>query len=109
MSYAGPPGSESQFYFCRLVPPRPTFAMDMNDSERKAMTEHVGYWSQLMAQDIAIVFGPVADPAGPWGLGIVRVRDAAQLSEVLDGDPAIRANIGLRYESLPMLQAVTRG
>lgn len=96
-------------YFCRLVPPRPSFAMDMNEAEKTAMTAHVAYWGTLLERGIAVVFGPVGDPTGPWGLGVLRVRDAAELDEVQKNDPAILAAIGLRYESLPMMRAITQG
>lgn len=95
--------------FCRLVPPRPTFAMDMTPDERAAMMRHVAYWTALLERGTAIVFGPVADPAGPWGLGVLRVREGESLEALVGEDPAILAGIGLRYETLPMLNAVHRG
>jgi hypothetical protein len=92
-----------RFLFCRLVPPRPSFAMDMTADERAAMQRHVGYWTSLLEAGTAIVFGPVADPAGPWGLGVVRLREGELAADILDADPAIQAGIGLHYETLPML------
>lgn len=93
-------------YFVRLVPPRPTFAMDMNEEERGVMQQHGAYWMEQMALGKVIVFGPVGDPKGPWGLGIVRANDEADLKAFSDGDPVIRANRGFHYESLPMIQAI---
>ena len=104
-----PSPAGDRFFFCRLVPPRPSFAMDMTPDERAAMQRHVGYWMALLERGSAIVFGPVADPAGPWGLGVVRVRAGETLAGLVDADPAILAGIGLRYETLPMLSAVARG
>ena len=43
----------------KLISPRPTFAHDMTDVERKVMIEHVAYWTSLMGKGIAVVFGPV--------------------------------------------------
>jgi uncharacterized protein YciI len=97
-----------RFVFCRLVPPRPSFAMDMTADERAAMQRHVAYWTSLMERGAAIVFGPVADPAGPWGLGVVRLRGSESAADIVDADPAIQAGIGLRYETLPMLGAVVK-
>ena len=97
-----------RFFFCRLVPPRPSFALDMQPEELAAMQRHVGYWTALLARGTALVFGPVADPAGPWGLGVLRVREGESLDAFIDGDPAIQAGIGLRYETLPMMKAVAR-
>lgn len=96
------------FFFLRLVPPRPTFAMDMNEAERAAMMEHVGYWTNLLNQGVAVAFGPVGDPNGPWGLGLVEVESAERMKALEAGDPAIKAGIGMRYEVLPMLRAVVR-
>jgi hypothetical protein len=56
----------------------------------------------------AIVFGPVADPNGPWGLGVLRVADEKQLGELTQNDPVILSGRGFRYETLPMFSAVTR-
>ncbi len=103
---AAPQGD--RFVFCRLVPPRPSFAMDMSAEERAAMQRHVGYWTALLERGTAIVFGPVADPAGPWGLGVIRLRAGESAADVVDADPAIQAGIGLRYETLPMLSAVVK-
>lgn len=105
------PGAQAaapQYYLCKLIAPRPTFAFDMNEAEAKVMQEHVVYWSGFLQQGIAIAFGPVADPAGPWGLGLVGVRDEQVLRELEANDPVIRAGLGFRYEALPMLRLVTK-
>lgn len=94
------------YFFCRLVPPRPNFANDMNDAERGAMQAHVQYWMGKAKTGAAVIFGPVADPKGPWGLGIVNVADEAALQAMIAADPAITANIGLRYETYPLLRAL---
>jgi len=96
------------FFVCRLLPPRPTFIADMTDEERALMQAHGVYWRERMAEGKVIVFGPVADPAGPWGLGVVRVSSAAEMENFKDGDPVIKAGRGFRYESLPMLRAVVK-
>lgn len=96
------------FFFIRLVPPRPSFAMDLSDDERRMMGEHSGYWRQLLADGVAIAFGPVADPNGPWGLGLVEAESAEAVKALEANDPAIRANAGFRYEVLPLLQGVVR-
>jgi len=55
-----------------------------------------------------IVFGPVADPKGGWGLGVVRARDEAEVAAFEAGDPVVRSGRGFRYEVLPMVSAVFR-
>lgn len=72
-----PGGAASRFFFCRLLPPRPTFAQDMTAGEAAVIMEHVAYWDKHLHIGTAIVFGPVADPKGAWGLGVVRVADEA--------------------------------
>jgi hypothetical protein len=55
-----------------------------------------------------VVFGPVGDPKGAWGLGVVRVASPEKLAALCEGDPAIHSKRGFHYETLPMIQAVTR-
>jgi hypothetical protein len=38
------------------------------------MSQHIGYWSGLIDEGTAPLFGPVADPAGVWGLATVATR-----------------------------------
>jgi uncharacterized protein YciI len=78
----------------------------MNAEERALMQEHSVYWRTQMAAGRVVVFGPVGDPAGPWGLGIVRGKDVAEVHAFQQADPVVRAGCGFRYEVLPMLTAV---
>jgi uncharacterized protein YndB with AHSA1/START domain len=100
--------ADKRHYLCRLIPPRPSFAADMTEAEARVMQEHVGYWTQKADQGVALVFGPVADPNGAWGVGIIAVDDEAQVDALRAGDPAIRSGLGFRYEVLPMPQLVRR-
>jgi hypothetical protein len=43
----------------------------MNDPESAVRREHVGYWQRLLEVGAALVFGPVRDASGSWGLAIV--------------------------------------
>jgi uncharacterized protein YndB with AHSA1/START domain len=97
---------QTRHFVIRLVPPRPTFMLDMTAEEGAIMQAHVGYWMGLLAEGQAIVFGPVADPAGAWGLGVVRAPDEAAVRALEANDPAIAAQRGFRYEILPMARAV---
>lgn len=98
--------ADKRHYLCRLIPPRPSFAADMSEAERRVMQEHVAYWTRLADRGVALVFGPVADPAGVWGVAILAVADEAELARLRAEDPAIRAGAGFRYESFPMPQIV---
>jgi hypothetical protein len=100
------PKTPRTFFLIRLLPPRPTFMFDMSDAERRMMGEHVGYWKKLLDQGVAFAFGPVADPKGAWGVGIVEVEGETAVSALEKGDPAIQSELGFRYEVLPMPQAI---
>jgi uncharacterized protein YndB with AHSA1/START domain len=96
-----------RYFFVRLLAPRATFMQDMTADERAVMGQHAAYWRGHLAAGTAIVFGPVADPKGGWGLGVLRVPDDARLRDLEANDPAVRS-LGMRYEVLPMVRAVYR-
>jgi uncharacterized protein YciI len=91
----------------RLIGPRPTFALDMTDDERETMAKHTEYWGRLLAEGRVVAFGPVNDPAGSYGLGIVLVEDMAEAEALRDADPAVTSPHGLRAEIAPMFRLVT--
>lgn len=91
------------YFFIRTQNPRPTFHLDMTAEERAIMERHVAYWSEKAVNGIAIVFGPVMDPNGAYGIGVYQVQDEAKMRELLKHDPA---NGLLQYEVLPMARAV---
>jgi len=86
------------YFFCKLIPPRLTFSKDMTPSEADVMRQHVAYWTSLAVRGIAIVFGPVADPSGGYGIGVIEAKDEAEMLALQADDPAIKAGIGHRYE-----------
>jgi len=95
-----------KYYVFKLLPPRPTFIADMTPEEGALMQAHGLYWRGLMAKGLVLVFGPVADPSGPYGLAVVRLDDQADPRPLWVDDPVIRADRGFRFEVAPMLQAV---
>ena len=95
-------------HLCKLLPPRPSLPGDMSEDEVKLMGEHASYWRALTERGIAVVFGPVFDPAGVWGLAIVDVADESIASALTNDDPVIRSQSGFRYEIYPMPQAIVR-
>ena len=94
-------------FFLRLLPPRPDFAFTMSDAERATMNQHIGYWSNLAAQGKALAFGPVGDPAGPYGVAVVLAEDDETADALRKGDPALASPHGFRTELHPMLALVT--
>ena len=93
------------YFFIKTQNPRPTFHLDMTTEERVIMERHVAYWSEKATRGIAIVFGPVMDPKGVYGIGVYQVRDEAEMRNLLEQDPA---NGLLQYEVLPKARAVVR-
>ncbi len=94
-------------YFCKLNAPRPTFAFDMNDAEKALMGEHAAYWMSLLNDGTVLLFGPVMDPSGPFGMGVMAAADEAEARRHADADPVVRAGVGFKVEITPM-HAVTR-
>jgi hypothetical protein len=94
-------------FLLRLIAPRPTFAMDMTADERVLMGIHGEYWRGKLAEGVVVAFGPVLDPAGAWGLGLLRATGEAEIQAFIAGDPVIRANVGFRCEVLPMAALVS--
>jgi uncharacterized protein YciI len=78
----------STFVF-RLKPPRPTFALDMTDEEREIMGRHADYWQPFIDSGQMVIFGPVLDTTGSWGLGVVETEDEDELRAFAAGDPVL--------------------
>ena len=53
-----------------------------------------------MSQGMVIAFGPVLDPKGTYGFGIVAVDDEQEVKDFISNDPAGKIN---KYEYHPML------
>lgn len=96
------------YFLYKLLSPRVTFMADMTAAERALMQEHAAYWRGLMARDLVIAFGPVADPSGPFGIAILRTDSAAEAERLVAGDPVLRANAGFRSEVHAMPSVVHR-
>jgi uncharacterized protein YciI len=94
-------------YFFRLTPPRPDFAFTMSDDERQAMLAHVEYWTALTKAGSAVAFGPVNDPAGPLGIGLVLAENLTAAEALRDRDPVMLSVEGFSTEITPMFQLVT--
>ena len=91
------------YFFIKTNNPRPSFHLDMTTDERATMQKHVEYWAKEAERGVAIVFGPIMDPAGVYGIGVYRVQDEPEMHRLIDEDPA---NGLLKYQVLPMPQAV---
>jgi uncharacterized protein YciI len=95
------------YFLYRLIPPRTTFPADITADEAAVMARHADYWAAELARGTVVVFGPVADPAGVWGLGVLEAPDLGAAQALVAADPAITS--GLMTAGLyPMLGGKAR-
>ena len=104
----GKRGSSMKHFLCKLLPPRPSFSQDMTDGERKVMQKHAAYWADLAREGVVIVFGPVADPSGTWGVAIVEAESEEDVRAIGEADPATQSELGFSFEAYWMPVAVLR-
>ena len=96
------------YFLARLLPPRPSFMRDMSPEDRLMMQAHSRYWRGHQDAGKMLIYGPVADPKGGWGVGVMKVASRDELDQLQANDPAILAGRGLSYENLPMPAVVYR-
>jgi uncharacterized protein len=94
-------------FFFRLIPPRPTFAQDMNGQERALMAEHAAYMKVWFDSGTVLSYGPVLDPAGSFGIGLLEMDDLAEAERFAQGDPTIKAKMNT-YTIFPMIIAASQ-
>ena len=94
MSSEGPMTTGPDTFVFRLITPRPTFALDMNDQEREVMARHAAHWQPLIDSGQMVFFGPVLDSTGSWGLGVVEADDEEELIVFAAADPVVTSGIG---------------
>jgi uncharacterized protein YciI len=90
------------YFFFKLLPPRSTFPADMTPAEGALMQSHVAYWRGWMEKGHVVAFGPVADPQGTFGIGILRLDEGTDAQSLADNDPVVAAGVGFRCEVHPM-------
>jgi uncharacterized protein YciI len=76
---------------------------DMTAEERTIMQQHIAYWNDYMNKGMVLAFGPVLDPKGVYGLGIVEVETEQQMKDMIANDPAN----GLNTYEFYLMKAVT--
>ena len=92
-----------KYFALKLNPSRPGFSQTMTAEEKDIMQQHIDYWKRFMNQGVMLIFGPVMDPEGVYGLGIVAVDNEEEVKWLIDNDPASKINI---YEYHPMMAMV---
>jgi uncharacterized protein len=78
----------------RLKASRPTFALDMSDGEREIMARHAAHWRPWIDSGQMVIFGPVLDAGGSWGLGVVEADDEEALLAFAADDPVVTTGTG---------------
>jgi uncharacterized protein len=96
----------STFVF-RLKAPRPTFALDMSDEEREVMGRHAAHWQPYIESGQMVIFGPVLDSTGSWGLGVVQSDNEDELRDFAARDPVVTTGTA-SIELGKMLQGFVR-
>lgn len=61
----------------------------MTDDEREVMGRHAAHWQPLIDSGQMVVFGPVLDGTGSWGLGVVESEDEDALRAFAAKDPVV--------------------
>lgn len=89
-----------KYFAVKLPSPRPTFPYDMTVEEKNIMQKHSEFWRVLLNDGKAIVVGPVLDPKGTYGFGIVIADSIEEANLFLKDDPAQSIS---KYEIYPML------
>jgi uncharacterized protein YciI len=80
----------------------------MSDEEREIMGRHAAYWQPFLQAGRMVVFGPVLDATGSWGLGVVEAEDEDELRAFAAGDPAVTSGTAT-MEMGKMLAGFVRG
>jgi uncharacterized protein YciI len=95
-----------KYYVFKLIGPRADFATTMTPPEMALMQAHAAYLRGFMDKGQIVVFGPVLDQAGVYGLAVVRLEDGIEPDTIWREDPVIKAQAGFSYHVAPMLNAI---
>ena len=53
------------------------------------MERHAAHWQPFIETGQMVIFGPVLDSTGSWGLGVVETENEDELRAFAAGDPAV--------------------
>jgi uncharacterized protein YciI len=80
----------------------------MSDEERDVMARHAAHWQPYIDTGQMVVFGPILDSTGSWGLAVVEADDESQLRSFAANDPVVTTGTG-SIEVGRMLSGIVRG
>lgn len=81
-------------FVMRLTAPRPTFALDASEEEREIMARHAAHWRPWIDSGQMVIFGPVLDASGSWGLGVVEADIEEDVRAFAAEDPVVTTGTG---------------
>jgi uncharacterized protein len=81
-------------FVIRLTTPRPDFAMTMSDDEREIMGRHAAHWGPFIEDGRMVVFGPIVDGRGSWGLGVLEADHEDEVKAHAAQDPVVTSGTG---------------
>jgi len=97
-----------QHFFVKLIPPRPTFPMDITPDELALMMQHVQYTKDKFDAGKVLIYGPVMVAAGAFGMAVFEANNEAEVREVLENDPSVLAHLNT-FEIYPMRVGAAQG
>ncbi|MGB9029828.1 MAG: YciI family protein [Acidobacteriaceae bacterium] len=91
---------KQHFYF-KLIPPRPSFAVDASAEELALMKTHSDYCGEQFRAGKLLLYGPVLAQEGAFGVAILEVQNEAEARQFGENDPSVLAGLN-RFEISPM-------
>jgi uncharacterized protein len=58
------------------------------------MARHAAHWAPYIESGQMVVFGPVVDGSGSWGLGVVEASDEDEVRAFAAADPVVITGTG---------------
>jgi len=71
------------------------------------MGRHAAHWHPYIDSGQMVIFGPVLDGTGSWGLGVVEADDEEELRKFAADDPVVTTGTGT-IEMGKLLQGFVR-
>ena len=58
------------------------------------MARHAAHWQPLVDSGQMVIFGPVLDASGSWGLGVVEADNEEEVRAFAASDPVVTTGTG---------------
>jgi uncharacterized protein YciI len=104
---AAPAKSQKLHYLIRLTPARAGFVENPTAAEQKAMGDHFARLKKLAAAGKIVVAGPSINGPDTFGIVVVEVESKEEATEIMRGDPSVKAGM-MKGEVLPFNLAIER-